>query len=300
MKLVHSYNYGHGGIGDMLRSMFSYFILSRIYEIDYYLDFSKTDLKYCFDNSFDYNSSDNIDSLVLSYNQIESKSNIKTTKYINFILNTKNSIDIINVVYSNIFNFVQPEALILYKKDFLNFLRPSEAVKNRIKELLLEAGLKEHEYKSIHVRCGDQYMSCVNIPTDNRVSPGNSVSLIRNIVEHNKSENFQTVLFTDNESLKNHHEALGVKIFKTNIIHNAIVPQLYSEEMREKNKKDTVDTVVEFFLMASSKSVMTLTDSGFSFWSTFFYNVPLYRYKENIESKEKNEFELVTLENYKY
>lgn len=277
MKLVHSYQYGYGGIGDMLRSMFGYFVYSKIHNIDYYLDFSKTDLKYCFDNKFDFEEANEQNKNILSFTQIGSKSDAKTKEYLQFILDSKNNPDIVIVIYSNIFDFVSFDDLKTHRTEFLDFLKLSETVRNRIDELLKNSGLKEKEFNSVHVRCGDHFMSTINIDCDSRINPNDSVNIIKSIVEKNNTDGFKTLLFTDNEPLKNYHKNLGAKTLDINIIHSAIGPLSSAKEDLEKNKKNTIDTVAEFFIIASSNSVIAIKDSGFSFWSTFLYGTPLYR-----------------------
>ncbi len=288
MQLVHSYQYGYGGLGDLMRSMFSYFVFAKINCIDYYLDFSKTDLRYCFDNSFDYQKANDASKNCLSFTQIGSKSDVNTEKYLKYLLDSVNSPDVVNIVFSNIFDFVPFDVLDIHKKEFLDFLKISDSVKNRIKELLEIAELKEKKFNSVHVRCGDHYMPIINIDSDSRINPNDSVRLILSIVEKNKSEGFETLLFTDNQALKNHHKELGTKTLAINIVHSSLGPMSNSEKDLEKNKKDTIDTVAEFFIMALSNSVISLKDSGFSYWSTFLHDVPLYNVADDYTLVKRN------------
>ena len=96
--------------------------------------------------------------------------------------------------------------------------------------------------------------------------------------ERRKEEERQKMKYDHNEELKRHyinHPELGISCLNTKIHHTAIHTGYHTDII------GTIDSVSEFFIMGRSKKIVALSNSGFSFWSAFIHDVPLYKYSNN-------------------
>ncbi len=280
MVLIHRYN-NDCGLGDTMRSMIAFFGICKENNIEYFLDFSETNLKYCFNNvigpkyvGYKFFS---IKEVRIS-NLIDVKTVVEMKNFIAYIIANK---DKTIVIQSNEFDFMPMTDIKKYTKEFLEFLQISDSVKKRLKEVLESAGLEEGNYNAIHVRCGDAFMNKKKVHADSRISPYSAVDKVIKAVEFLKKRDPQNassvpnVLFTDNELLRKRNIIMGTTVLDTNIFHTAI----HSSE--ESDKLGAIDAVVEFLLMAHSKCIVAIKHSGFSFWPAFFYDIPLYQFDIN-------------------
>lgn len=263
--LFQSYSYGEGGLGDMLRSMFAYFVYCKKNNIQYSIYFNHHPYQSCFkENKPDTNGLKDDEPIFVD---IGSTSTDKTREFLNKILDNSK----IWTVRSNIFDFVPLEELRKFTKEFREFLELSDQLKERISKF-------KHDFVSIHVRRGDVFMPNVNIRSDSRLSDLNDI--ISNISNIKKllNTNLPIFLFSDNEELKRHyinHPELGISCLNTKIHHTAIHTGYHTDII------GTIDSVSEFFIMGRSKKIVALSNSGFSFWSAFIHDVPLYKYSNN-------------------
>ena len=109
MPLIHTYNYGDGGIGDFLRSVFAYFVFCKKNNINYYLYIQDHPFERCFKNqSIPIEHTTNLTQLL----NIAGESNEDTTKIISigkesdeFLIRIKGLLDIASkskhIPYSN-------------------------------------------------------------------------------------------------------------------------------------------------------------------------------------------------------
>lgn len=277
MVLIHSYKNGFGGLGDLIRSMFAYFVFCKLNDIEYHVDFSETNLHYCFDNKlpdkYKNYKEHKKNSDIQIFNQIGSSATLETRKILEYIKNNKNKIVII---YSNIFDFVCFEELKEYTKDFIDYLKFSNQVISRVNDLLKESELALGSYATIHVRCGDAYMEKININSDTRITYNQAVMKVDKIMSFLKKryEEVPVLLLSDNVQLKNRNMILGTKILNTEIYHTTLV------SISNKEIQGIVDAVAEFYIMGHSKCIVSVKDSGFSFWSSFLFDVPMYKLNE--------------------
>jgi hypothetical protein len=274
MTVIHSYKHGYGGLGDMLRSMFAYFVFCKLNDIEYYLDFSETDLHYCFDNTVSEKYKDfKRDKNIQMFKQIGSTSDRDTRKILEYIKNNRNKTVLI---YSNIFDFIPFEELKEYTKDFIEFLKFSNEVISRADKLLKDIEIELGSYASIHVRCGDKFMNKINIDSDSRITHNQAITKIDKIMTFIKKryQDIPVMLMTDNLQLKNRHIILQTKILDTEIHHTALV------SIGTLEKQGVIDAVVEFYVMGHSKCIVSVKDSGFSFWASFLFDVPMYKLNE--------------------
>jgi hypothetical protein len=297
MTIIHSFKYTYGGLGDLLRSMFAYYIYCQRECIEYYLDFSRTNLKYCFNNKVpeSYNGTP-----FEIFKQIGSSSTQETFEFLGLIKdNPERNI----IIYSNIFDFISKKDFVKYRSEFSEFLELSDPVKRRIRILLESAGIHDNNYASVHLRCGDAHMNEINVSCDSRMDPNeslesiinNCVSFVRRFASGHEMSNSGSltvsgpiILFTDNQKVKNLYikdsvkkEEKGIIVLDTTIRHTTL-PTNGPEEL-----SSIIDAVAEFYIMGNSKVTISIIDSGFSYWSSQIYGSELYKYNTKSDSVEK-------------
>ncbi len=288
MVVIHSYKNGYGGLGDVIRSMFAYFVYFKINNIEhYYLDFSETDLKHCFDNTVPLNYKKIRNTRMFIH--IGSSSTQEHKKALELLKSEGSLTNKLFIIYSNIFDFIDVKELRKHTVDFMNFLQFSMAVKNRAAEILDLSSIMEcgsgsgsrSNFAAIHVRCGDAFMEKTNIQSDSRITPNSAVNKIEYIIKFLKEtkdySELPIVLFTDNTSLKNKCGILGITSLSTKVHHTSLATS------NPKELEGLVDSAAEFLLLTKSKCVVSIKDSGFSYWSSFLGSVPLYKLNDENE-----------------
>ncbi len=278
MVLIHSYGYGSYGIGDMIRSMLAYYTYCSINKIDYYIDFSETLLKYCFDNKVYEIKDSELTNVFTDFDSFSEKT--KTILYEIKMNKEKNY-----YIYSNTFNFLHVDLLNKNKKNFSNFLIFSDLVKERAKELLNEVGLTS-EYICIHVRCGDHYYLKDKLSEfssqDIRISPEQALVKIKKVLKGLKNLSIakKVLIITDNKQLKEMVKMIRDSSFdntytlNTDIYHIAIKPEQVSESETEIIRP-YLDSIAEFYILTKSSKNICLSPSGFSYWASYIYDVPM-------------------------
>lgn len=294
--LIHQYT-GNCGIGDFLRSALVYYTYCKINEIEYYIDFSETYLKYCFDNKIPLINDNEIEGIYYDYEGKDTKT---------FLYEIRKNKDKKYIVDSNVYNFIDKLVLDKYKKGFSEFLLFSDKIKNRSRELLKLTGIND-DFMCIHVRCGDYYYLKTSeqklTSPDIRISPEQALINIKYILEKveevKKEEKCSSniIVMCDNDILKDALKTIyttndttdnntdnntdntnkKVSILNTGIYHIALVPYKYDSEYL----KNYIDSVVEFYILTKSKKNICLSVSGFSCMSSYIYDVPLYILNES-------------------
>lgn len=202
-------------------------------------------------------------------------------------------------VVSNV-RFINCEELKPHLKLFrTECLKPKSIIESRIKDLFgqimseplgskgperLEGPVDE--YVCIHIRCGDKHIvrgghcdtDVFGYDFEGIILPG----IVETLTFFQKHySNHLVFIISDNENLKleikdtfkdtNFHSQIDGKVvcFDTQINHTAL----------EKNVTDEgcVDTVTEFFILSRSKCNVMFGYSGFSIWSSFIYEIPLFQ-----------------------
>lgn len=281
--IVQTYNYGDGGLADTLRSMLAFYIFCKKHSITYYISFGEHPFSLCFsplppkiENGTKFSLFENM----------SGKTDIQMANFLKYISNDKSFVLPNNailpnfVVRSNVFDFMTIKELEENKKEFLEYLNVTDRVKERIRDFG-----KVENFVAIHVRCGDIYMKEVNCGVDARMTPENAAKIIDKITKDGR-EREKFILFTDNYWLKEKYDHLCLN----GIIHHTALKM----GDKEKEIEGVIDCVAEFFAMGTAKKIITLTNSGFSFWSAFFHNVPIFEIGEDGIEREK------TFENLKY
>lgn len=263
--LIHTYYYGDAGFGDTIRSIYAYYIYCKLNDIPYYFYVEDHPFEKCFEGQ-NIPQIGNITFLIDNGSSV----NNNTLKILELVKQKDKNF----LLRSNVFEFMPFEKLGSYKKEFLEFLKISSIVKNRIKNLLEEVGIVG-DYVSIHARCGDNFMKNVNICCDKRIEnpfSEETENKFKILVEHFKK--IPILFFSDNEQLKKKFsEKYNVKILNTTIHHTTL---------NTPNKLDgCIDTVSEFFIIGNSKSVGILSKSGIPYWASYLLDKPLFQVKNN-------------------
>ena len=270
------------GLGDTLRSIFAFFVYCKINDIPFFLYLNDSKLKNYISDSFEKNKK--LVELLLKDadgNRLELSSERfpKTEFFIDVNDGLKKFLDDVKddnggmyIVCSNLFDFVTFEQMSKYKKDFLLFLKFKKVVLERVDTLY---NTIEDDFTAIHIRCGDKYMDNINCFGDERIKPNVAYGRVLNIMNYLKQKfGLKVMIFTDNNYLKTR---FSQNTFNTKIGHTVTT----------NNTDELLDAVVEFVLLGFSVSTVTLTNSGFSFWPSFIYDVPLFMYiHEDEELKE--------------
>jgi len=273
MPLIHSYTYGCGGLGDFLRSLFAYYVYCHINNIPFFLYIKGHPFESCFKmNEIPEEYLTNLK----HFEDIGSSSDKTTEEILRTIKETNCSL------ISNKFDFVSFKDLQKYRNNFLEFLQLTELVNTRI--LFLRNSYNLNKYNSIHIRLGDRLMEHVNISCDIRVKDNKSFnSDLVTSLKFLKNKNIPIVIFTDNNTIKDQfkgnktinldpHTVIDVTVLNTRIHHTAL---------ESVDISNTVDAIAEFFIMGQSDSIVTMSSSGFSFWSAFLFNRDLYHVMDN-------------------
>ena len=269
MTIYSSYTYNQGGLGDFIRSLFAFFVYCKENNIDHQLYIPDHPLNKCFvciTNKLDFPIK----------NFVDTDRRCDTKLVVEELEKCKN-MDYNVIVRSNKFDFVSFDKLKNYANQFKTSLQLSDIVKQRIINLKNE--INNCDYTVIHIRCGDKFMECNSQCTDDdiRVNPNSNVlyNKLEKIIEFLKTNyDLPICIFTDVQSLKNnlcnHFKSLG---FNTEIHHTA-----------STSDKDNafIDSVAEFELLGQAKAIVTMSNTGFSFWSAFINNVPLFFY-DNVD-----------------
>lgn len=267
------------GLGDTIRSVFAFFVYCKKNDIPFLLYLKDSKLRDYIIDSFEKNKK-----LVDLYlrdadgNELELDSDrIPKTEYFidvndrlnKFLEDIKDDIGGMYVVCSNLFDFVSFEELSKYKREFLDFLQFKRIVLNRVDKIYNSF---KDDFTAIHIRCGDRFMNRINCFGDSRMTPnkayGKSLKIMKLLKKKYKLETF---IFTDNYYLKDR--------FKNNTFDTKIGHLVTSNDDDE-----ILDSIVEFVLLGFSAATVILINSGFSFWSSFIYNVPLYIYDEETDT----------------
>ena len=165
--LVHRHRPGGGGIGDMFRSMFSFYSFAVRNNLEFYIDLSRNEkLDKCFDykkfNPQEKNAKKIflMDGIYCSNSTLDLfDDNIKNNKNIQNILDEIINEKRVYIIYSNACGFEKNEYINnVLDKFFNDIITPSFIVVERIRDIKKLNNLTDRKYTSIHLRSGDYNM----------------------------------------------------------------------------------------------------------------------------------------------
>jgi hypothetical protein len=262
------------GFGDFLRGCFCLRQLSIILGIDFDIDISNHPISKYMKNINKVNG--------VNYNNIEFyiDNNTRNGKIIcedrltnihqdfidNFVnwLNKQKS----NVVglFSNAFplyNIYKPDGIEIIKSKFI----PNDIMNDYINNSLKYLKLEKKRYGVIHIRTGDKYL------VDNSPMNINFINKIKNILKSKILSNKRYLIISDSNILKSY-----LKDIPNFYILVKKIEHLGGESLRNPNSDGIKNTLLDFYLMSYSNSILSLSVydhvSGFSKYCSILYNIP--------------------------
>jgi hypothetical protein len=279
-KLVHVYqlNYVNGnsaGLGDFLRGSFCFLQFSKLYNLDFDIDFSNHPMSKYLEN---IKKTDEID-----YNNIEIYYDINLAredllKFEKTITNIdpefiKNTINWLNDKDCEVFGFFSNAYPFFNKfteegKNFMKFkLQPNNLMQTYIENSLLELGLSKNGYGVIHIRTGDSHL----INNEGFKKP--FLIKIKNILNKSILLNRRYLIISDSIILKK-----MLKSYPNFYILIREIEHLGGEGMKSSKTNGVMNTLLDFYLMSYSNSIVSLSTyghvSGFSKYCSVIYEIP--------------------------
>lgn len=279
-KIVHVYqlNYINGkspGLGDFLRGSFCFMQLSKLYNLDFDIDFSNHPMSKYLENT---KKNDDID-----YNNIEIYKNInlsgekllefeKTIKNINpqFI---KNTIDWLNSKNNEVVGFMSNAYPFFNKfteegRNFLKLKLEANSIMNQyIDYSLRELKLNKNGYGIIHIRTGDNHL------LKNEGFTKSFIIKIKNILNNSILPDRRYLIISDSNVLKN-----MLKTYPNFYVLIKPIEHLGGESIKNTDTDGVMNTLLDFYLMSYSNTILSLSTyghvSGFSKYCSVIYGIP--------------------------
>ena len=173
---------------------------------------------------------------------------------------------------------------------FNNILKPSEKVINRINQIYNNYNLKDNNYISLHIRCGDANMSNNNEQSiDKRINLSddiyNQYNDIINNFYNNYGENLKMIIHSDSQIFKNEICRLN-----KNIINLDIDIKHIAENIGINNVDSYISTIAEFYIISKANKIFSPKNySGFSHIASFINSIKLYCHYDNEHFKLIND-----------
>jgi hypothetical protein len=283
-KIVNVYqfaykNHNSPGLGDFLRGCFHLMQLSDLLNIQFDLDISNHPLSNYVENvtcieGIDYN---NI-TFYLDVNHHKKNyedfiENINKGYLNKFITYLNNQDCEVFGLFSNSFPFFNKhtdEGKKFIKSKFL----PNSEMRNYIDHTLNQLYLNKNNYNVIHIRIGDEYI--INKYKTDLIYFDKIKQLLLSISD--KNSNY--LIISDSNNIKKY--VMDIPNFY--IINNEI-QHLGGEIMQNTTEYGIRDTMLDFFLMSYSNSIISLSRynhvSGFSRYCSIIHNIPFKYIKIN-------------------
>lgn len=272
--IIHSYNYTCGGIGDLLRSIISFYTICQNNNIPFYINFNNIPLfNACFET---LNYPIPLNKTIKSYNIIgDYGGTVQIQSIIQYALQNENEIIVVysNKIMGGINTYISKSISTLS-----TVLRPSIIITNKIQELYKQYNLTEKHYFSFHLRCGDKYISTeshVGLSTDIRthINEDNIIyydNLIKTVINKYKIT-LPIVIHSDSYVLKDKLKALN-----SQYIYMDIDIQHVCNNLGKNTAESYISTVSEFYILSQSCGIIMPYYSGFSYMAAVIGDVPLY------------------------
>jgi hypothetical protein len=261
------------GIGDFLRGCFYIMQLSKLLNIDFELDISNHPIsKYIINTG--KNSNINYDNLefIVGHNRpshLWNNPNMHLDyNFANQIINKLN-----NYHDSDTYGLFVNAFPIFYNfldtgREFIkSMLQPNKFMQDYIDYSLNEISLVKNTYATIHIRCGDDYL------TKTKNIDVNFVTRIKQIINNLIVSNKKYLIISDSNVLK-----LTLKSNPNFYIINRKIEHLGGELLKSSETNGVMNTLLDFYLMSYSNAIFTLSAyghiSGFSNYCAVINNIP--------------------------
>jgi hypothetical protein len=279
-KIVHVYklNYINGkspGLGDFLRGSFCFLQFSKLYNLDFDVDFSKHPMSKYLENiqhtdGIDYNNIEIYNNLNLSHDKlIEFEQQIKNIDP-EFIKNTINWLNRKNCEVLGFFSNAYPffNRFTEEGKNFMKFkLQPNNMMQRYIEHSLAELGLKKNGYGVIHIRTGDNHL------LNNEGFTGDFLIKIKSILNNSILPDRRYLIISDSNILKT-----MLKTYPNFYILVRDIEHLGGEGIKSTETNGVMNTLLDFYLMSYSNTIVSISVyghvSGFSKYCSVIYGIP--------------------------
>lgn len=252
MYLLYSYEYNNGGLADMIKYFMVAIYIADKFNLDLYIKIQHPIARYLSINQ----------KYICNFNY-DDVEHLSTTKNLKYMIDNKH-----NFIYTTLSFFngsiVQKEipnsSGLFDKYNFFDYMDFSPEIYNLVNNIID----KKNYYVSIHLRCGDKYVSdSKDFFNDNRLNDLNYEQIIERIIKKNK--NNQMYFFCDNNDIKKN---IMQKCNKLKCIYNDTILNV-SYDNSDKYSPDIINetfkqTLVEFLFIYLSDEIQSLTYSGFT------------------------------------
>jgi hypothetical protein len=214
-------------------------------------------------NTLEKNEIPNYENIVF-YQQVKIEGFLDENNF-NYFLNTSENTNEQRNVFINTYLYPSQNVSQKHKENMRNILEPIPELTCQVNNVLSNLKLERHSFNIIHIRSGDKYL------IDNSVIDPTFIKKLVNVLYFlNNTETY--LLLTDSYKLK----YVLMKIFpRLKMFFNEIT---HFGEGVELNNEKVKNTLVDFYLMASSKKIFSFSvyehGSGFSRWCAETYNIP--------------------------
>jgi len=279
-KLVHIYqlNYINGkspGLGDFLRGSFSFMQFSKLYNLEFDIDFSNHPMSKYLKNikkndSIDYNNIEIYYNLNLSVERL-----IDFEKTINNIdpIFINNTINFLNTKNCKVYGFMSNAYPYFNKftEEGKNFIKskfePNTMMKEYIDNSLRELGLNKNGYGVIHIRSGDNHL------LNNEGFTMSFLINLKTILNNHILPDRRYLIISDSNILKN-----MLKGYPNFYILIKPIEHLGGESIKNTDSNGIMNTLLDFYLMSYSNTIISLSTyghvSGFSKYCSVIYGIP--------------------------
>ena len=261
------------GIGDFLRGCFYIMQLSKLLNIDFELDISNHPIaKYIINTG--KNTNINYDNLefILGHNRPH---HLWRDPNMHLDYNLANKIiDKLNNYHDSDTYGLSVNSFPIFNK-FLdtgrafikNMLRPNTFMQEYIDYTLNEISLEKNTYATIHIRCGDDYL------TKTKNMDIQFVTRIKQIINNLIVPNKKYLIISDSNVLK-----LTLQANPNFYIINRQIEHLGGELLKSSETNGVMNTLLDFYLMSYSNAIFALSNyehiSGFSNYCAVINNIP--------------------------
>jgi hypothetical protein len=279
-KIVHVYqlNYINGkspGLGDFLRGCFCFLQFSKLYNLEFDVDFSNHPMSKYLENikhtnGIDYNNIEIYNNLNLSMDKcLEFENKFKNIDP-EFIRNTINWLNSKNCEVVGFLSNAYPffNKFTEEGKNFMKFkLQPNNIMQTYIDTTLSELGLNKNGYGVIHIRTGDNHL------VNNEGFTKKFLIKIKNILNNLILPDRRYLIVSDSNILKN-----MLKTYPNFYILIRQIEHLGGQSMKSTETNGIMNTLLDFYLMSYSNTILSLSTyghvSGFSKYCSVIYGIP--------------------------
>lgn len=279
-KIVHVYqlNYTNGkspGLGDFLRGTFCFMQLTKLYNLDFDVDFSNHPMSKYLENvqhtdGIYYNNIELYYGINLSYEKLidfEKKVQNVDPEFIN------KTIDWLNTKNSEVFGFMSNAYPFFnrFTKEGINFMKhklePNHWMKSYVDYSLKELGLNKKEYQVIHIRTGDKHL------VNNESLTIDFLEKIKNVINSFIKPDRRYLIISDSNAIKH-----MLKSYPNFYVLIKPIEHLGGQSIKNAENNGIMNTMLDFYLMSHSNAILSLSTyghvSGFSKYCSVIYGIP--------------------------